>query len=129
MSSTQATASPFPASGTTVTLRGDANPGIFWYWNCDPSEAMTTRQLTAMRDAGFRSVCLHPMPQNFRPSDFHAGMRIAYLGQRYFQHFRRVVDECRRLGLLLILYDEGGWPSGTACGKVSGATRNSPPGC
>lgn len=118
MSSTQATASPFPASGTTVTLRGDANPGIFWYWNCDPSEAMMTRQLTAMRDAGFRSVCLHPMPQNFRPSDFHAGMRIAYLGQRYFQHFRRVVDECRRLGLLLILYDEGGWPSGTACGKV-----------
>ena len=103
MSSTQTTASPFPAGGPAVTLRGDANPGIFWYWNCDPSEAMTTRQLTAMRDAGFRSVCLHPMPQNFRPNDFYAGMRIAYLGQRYFQHFRRVVDECRRLGLLLIL--------------------------
>lgn len=99
-------------------LPGNANPGIFWYWNCDPSEAMIMRQLAAIRDAGFRSVCLHPMPQNFRPHDFLAGMRISYLGKRYFQYFRRVVAECRRLGLLLILYDEGGWPSGTACGRV-----------
>lgn len=110
----------FPACGTReFPVDGsDANPGIFWYWNCDPSEAMIARQLAAIRDAGFRSVCLHPMPQNFRPHDFHAGMRIAYLGKRYFQLFRRVVAECRRLGLLLILYDEGGWPSGTACGGV-----------
>ena len=52
------------------------NPGIFWYWNCDPSEAVITRQLTEIRDAGFRSVSLHPMPDSFRKRDFFAGMRI-----------------------------------------------------
>ena len=94
------------------------NPGIFWYWNCDPSEAVITRQLTEIRDAGFRSVSLHPMPDSFRKRDFFAGMRIPYLGKRYFRLFRFVVSECRRLGLIMILYDEGGWPSGTACGGV-----------
>lgn len=94
------------------------NPGIFWYWNCDPSEAMITRQLTEIRDAGFRSVSLHPMPDKFRKRDFFAGMRIPYLGKRYFRLFRFAVSECRRLGLSMILYDEGGWPSGTVCGEV-----------
>lgn len=94
------------------------NPGIFWYWNCDPDERMISRQLTEIRDAGFRSVCLHPMPDHFRKSDFFAGMRLSYLGTRYFRLFRFAVSECRRLGLILILYDEGGWPSGTACGAV-----------
>jgi hypothetical protein len=94
------------------------NPGIFWYWNCDPSEAVITRQLTEIRDAGFRSVSLHPMPDLFRKRDFFAGMRIPYLGKRYFRLFRFAVSECRRLGLIMILYDEGGWPSGTACGGV-----------
>ena len=30
----------------------------------------------------------------------------------------RWLDECRKHGLKLCLYDEGGWPSGGACGKV-----------
>lgn len=100
------------------------NPAIFWYWNTDLSEAGIARQLNGIRDAGFRSVSIHPMPAAFGPKLFFGkGMRIPYLGKTYFRRFRFAVEVCRRLGLRMTLYDEGGWPSGGACGEV---VRNDP---
>lgn len=54
----------------------NAMPGIFWYWNADPTPNGIRRQLTQIRAAGFRSVYLHPMPDNFRKSDFKSGMKM-----------------------------------------------------
>ncbi len=96
----------------------DRNLGIFWYWNSDLTKEIITRQLQQIRDAGFRSVCIHPMPDSFRKNDFLAGMKIPYPGKRYFSLIRFAVYECKRLNLFVTLYDEGGWPSGTACGKI-----------
>lgn len=88
-------------------------PGIFWYWNANPSPGGIRRQLTAMRDAGFRCVYLHPMPDSYHKDFFFQGMGTAYLGKRFFELARVMLDECRRLGLTMMLYDEGGWPSGS----------------
>lgn len=96
----------------------NAMPGIFWYWNADPTPNGIRRQLTQIRAAGFRSVYLHPMPDNFRKSDFKSGMKMRYLGRKFFRLARTAVDECRRLGLRFMIYDEGGWPSGTANGEL-----------
>lgn len=87
-------------------------PGIFWYWNSDPSPAGIRKQLAHMRDVGYRCVYLHPMPDNYHKYFFYKGMKIAYLGKRYFELARVMRDECRKLGLTMMLYDEGGWPSG-----------------
>ena len=93
------------------------NPAVFWFWNTDLSETGIAGQLKEIRNAGFRSVCIHPMPEAFDESHFfRKGMRMKYLGTGYFSRFRFAVRECRRLGLSLTLYDEGGWPSGSACG-------------
>ncbi len=89
------------------------NPGIFWYWNANPTPAGIRRQLKSIKDAGFRCVYLHPMPDNFRKQHFFKGMTLPYLGKKYFQMVHAMLEECRSLGLAMMLYDEGGWPSGS----------------
>ncbi len=92
--------------------------GTFWYWNADPTSAGIRRELEAMKLAGYACVYIHPMPDHFRKNDFFQGMKIEYLGKKYFDLFRIAVAECKRLGLALMLYDEGGWPSGGVVGKL-----------
>jgi len=87
-------------------------PGIFWYWNDNPTPTKIRRQLKTMKDAGYRTVYLHPMPETYHKFDFFAGMKTPYLGKRYFEYARMMLDECRKLGLVMMPYDEGGWPSG-----------------
>lgn len=96
----------------------ELNPGIFWYWNSDPTPGGIRRQLKSMKEAGFRCVYLHPMPDSFRKQNFFQGMTLAYLGRGYFQFARVMLEECRSLGLAMMLYDEGGWPSGSALGTL-----------
>ena len=86
--------------------------GIFWYWNADPSPGGIRRQLEQIRTAGFECVYLHPMPDSFHKSNFFQGMKIPYLGEKYFALAGIMLEECRRLKLSMMLYDEGGWPSG-----------------
>lgn len=92
--------------------------GTFWYWNADPTPAGIRRELEAMKQAGYECVYIHPMPDHFRKGDFFAGMTVEYLGKKYFELIRAALAECRRLGLALMLYDEGGWPSGGVVGKL-----------
>ncbi len=93
--------------------------GTFWYWNADPTPAGIRRELEAMKQAGYECVYIHPMPENFRKGDFFAGMTVEYLGKKYFDLVRVALAECKRLGLALMLYDEGGWPSGGVVGKLA----------
>src|SRR6185437_13161566 len=41
-----------------------------------------------------------------------------YLSDEYFSRYRLAMDEAKRLGMKAWLYDEGGWPSGSATGRV-----------
>ena len=41
-----------------------------------------------------------------------------YLTPPYFEEYRYAVKRAKEKGMLMWLYDEGGWPSGGACGKV-----------
>ena len=90
------------------------SPGIFWLWNSDPSEKEIRRQIRAFAEAGFRSVYLHPMPETFSPD----GMKMKYLGRKYFRLFGVALDACRENGVFLMIYDEGGWPSGSVCKEL-----------
>ena len=93
-------------------------PGPFWKWNDDPSPARIIEQLDDMKAHGVETVCLHPMPSAFRPYCFGVGMNTEYLGEAFFDAVSFTCDRARERGMVLWLYDEGGWPSGTACGKV-----------
>ena len=86
--------------------------GTFWYWNSDPAPGGIRRQLKSMKDAGYDCVYIHPMPDSFHKYNFFQGMKIPYLGEKYFQLVKLALAECKKLGLYMMLYDEAGWPSG-----------------
>lgn len=87
--------------------------GIFWYWNATPTSSGIKRQLEAIASAGFSCVYIHPMPDDFHKHNFFCGMKCRYLGKKYFSLVRYALEESKRLGLAFMLYDEGGWPSGS----------------
>ena len=93
-------------------------PVMFWCWNDDLDQAQVRWQLAQMREAGCGAVVIHPMPDRFRQRDFIAGMKTPYLSDQFFRWVRLAVQEAKRLGLYVWLYDEGGWPSGHALYQV-----------
>ena len=93
-------------------------PAYFWMIN-DATDRETLRaQLEDMRRHDARSVLFHPMPAEFRPATMGTRMAPPYLSEAFFATVRDVVAHCRELGLNYWLYDEGGWPSGGAAGRV-----------
>ena len=70
-----------------------------WFWNDDLEEGELIRQLHAFHDAGFGGVLPHARVGLSR--------RVGYLTDEFFRLMRLVVDEAARLGMKVILYDEG----------------------
>jgi hypothetical protein len=93
-------------------------PGYFWLWNDPLEERLLIEQLQDMAGHDARSVCMLPMPHGFRPQSTNNHMDPDYLTPEYFERVRIAVEETNRLGMNWWLYDEGGWPSGRAFGKV-----------
>jgi hypothetical protein len=93
-------------------------PAIFWFWNDSITPDQIDRMLDDFLAKGIRAVYLHPMPQSFRPADFFGGMTVDYLSKEFFDLVDHATEAMRRRGMILWLYDEGGWPSGTAGGEV-----------
>ena len=81
-----------------------------WFWNDDLQEAVLLDQLHAFYEAGFGGVAPHPR--------LGLSRRVGYLTDEYFRLLRLVVAEAARLGMKIILYDEGSYPSGSANGAV-----------
>ena len=59
-----------------------------------------------------------PMPHAFRPDSTNNSLAPDYLTSGYLERVGEAVGEAARLGMTWWLYDEGGWPSGQAVGKV-----------
>lgn len=86
------------------------SPKPMWFLNGDLTEAELTRQLEDFLAHGVKGVILHPrigVPRS-----------LPYMGERFLQLMRHAVSECARLGMHVILYDEGMYPSGSANGQV-----------
>lgn len=98
-------------------------PGYFWLWNDVLDESVLIEQLRDMREHNARSVCVLPMPREFRPDSTNNQLDVSYLSDEFFHRVKIAVKEAKRLGINYWLYDEGGWPSGEACGQV---TRDHP---
>lgn len=93
-------------------------PALFWFWNQTPTTRQIDGQLDAILEKGFRAIYIHPMPQSFRPDDFHGGMTVEYLSPAFFDLIAYTCQAMSRRNMILWLYDEGGWPSGVAGGAV-----------
>jgi hypothetical protein len=96
-------------------------PAYFWMWNGPLQPDVLKRQLQDMAAHEAKNVCTLPMPRDFRPDSAANRMDVDYLSPEYFERVKVAVDEAARLGMHYWLYDEGGWPSGQATGRVLGA--------
>lgn len=85
-------------------------PIPFWFLNGDLSEEELQRQLEDFAVHGVYGVVLHPR--------MGLPARIKYLEESFFYYIRVIVKKAAELGMKVVLYDEGMYPSGSACGKV-----------
>ena len=108
-------------SGAWAAPTEDAlfSPGYFWMWNAPLDATCLNGQLEVMASNGLQAVCAHPFPKDFRHGAFSSEMAPDYLTDGYLKAFAGAVRKAGDLGMHMWLYDEGGWPSGGACGKVA----------
>jgi hypothetical protein len=81
-----------------------------WFWNDDVEEGELLRQLREFQAMGCGGIMPHPR--------IGLARRVGYLTPEYFRLVRVVVEEAARLGMKVVLYDEGSYPSGSAQGQV-----------
>ncbi|MDR3167967.1 MAG: hypothetical protein LBT93_08485 [Treponema sp.] len=86
------------------------SPFPFWFWNDALDKAEILRQIRDFKDKGVDGFVLHPR--------IGIPREVPYLSEAFFDLARTAVEEARALGMRVILYDEGMYPSGSANGQV-----------
>lgn len=93
-------------------------PVYVWVWNDICTREIIDEQLAEMCDLGIRAFYILPEPKNFRPDSMPTNLAPDYLSAEYFALCAYAVRKGKECGMHCWIYDEGGWPSGGACGKV-----------
>ena len=85
-------------------------PRNYWGWleNITPTE--TRWQIDRMAEAGLGGYVAHA----------RGGLTMPYAGQQWMDSVRAMIDQGRKYGMVSIIDDEHGWPSGFGAGKVNG---------
>lgn len=85
-------------------------PISFWSWNGEMREDEIRWQIREFKDKGFGGFFIHS----------RAGRLIPYMEEEWFQACAVAINEAEKVNLDVWLYDEDGWPSGFAGGRVNG---------
>ncbi len=93
-------------------------PVYIWVWNDICTREIIDVQLSEMLSLGIRAFYILPEPKNFRPDSMPTDLTPDYLSTEYFELCAYAVRKADKLGMHCWIYDEGGWPSGGACGEV-----------
>ena len=80
-----------------------------WAINGELNKAQLVKQLEEMRSYGFDGTIFHPRYYPGKPS---------YMGEEYLKILSEVILRAKELEMEFWIYDENGWPSGSADGKV-----------
>ena len=101
-------------------------PVFSWIWNDVLTENEIKKQIDEMYEGGIRCFYIIPEPKSFRPNSMVTNLEPDYLTYEFMEFIRLTADYAEEKGMYMWLYDEGGWPSGSASGKVAaknGSTR------
>ncbi|WPL49559.1 glycosyl hydrolase [Sphingobacterium bambusae] len=86
-------------------------PVPLWFWNNTEVMPMEIKkQMAQLQQAGYGGVSILPFGKDFKPK---------YLSEAYFEAYRVCLEEAKKLGMRVHIYDEYGFPSGTA-GDING---------
>lgn len=80
----------------------------FWSWNDKLTEKELRHQIRNMHSLGINGFFMHA----------RGGLETEYLSDEWYDAIRVSVDEAKKLGMEAWAYDENGWPSGFAGGKL-----------
>lgn len=93
-------------------------PVYIWVWNDVCTREIIDNQLAEMQNLGIRAFYILPEPKEFRPNSMPTNLEPEYLSDEYAELCLYAFEQGKKLGMNCWIYDEGGWPSGSACGKV-----------
>ena len=82
----------------------------FWFWNDELNEAELLRQIAEFEAHGVHGFVIHMrvgLPRS-----------IGWMSDRMLHFMRVVIEEAARRQMIVFLYDEGMYPSGSSCGQV-----------
>lgn len=82
----------------------------FWFWNDDITKEGIRTSLVDFQEKGIDGVIIHPR--------IGLSKEIGYLTEPFFERVSYAVEQAEILGMKIILYDEGMYPSGAAHGKI-----------
>ncbi|MBO5359271.1 MAG: hypothetical protein J6B25_00365 [Clostridia bacterium] len=94
-------------------------PVYVWVWNDVCTREIIDEQLAEMQNLGIRAFYILPEPKDFRPDSMPTNLTPDYLTDDFFELCNYAIKRGKALGMNCWIYDEGGWPSGSACGKVT----------
>ena len=94
------------------------SPFYSWVWNAPVTKEETDRQLDEFVKLGIKAFYIIPEPKTFRPSTMPTMLEPDYLTEPYYEAYAYALKSAFSRGLVAWIYDEGGWPSGGACGRV-----------
>lgn len=83
-------------------------PMPLWFINGEFTTEGIHRQMKDAKKAGFTGVS--PLPR--------VDVQPSFLSDAYFERYRDILDTAQELGMEVILYDDAGFPSGMAGGKM-----------
>ena len=105
-------------------LNNEYYPAYSWIWNDCITEEGIRNGLDDMLLANIRNIYVIPESKNFRPSYMPTYMEPDYLTEEYFRLFAYASKEAEKRGMQVWIYDEDGWPSGSAGGKTAENLEN-----
>ena len=85
-------------------------PLPFWSWNARLDVSESREQIMQMEQAGMGGFFIHA----------RGGLTTAYLEEEWFENVAASIRSAADAGLDAWIYDENGWPSGSASGKIYG---------
>ncbi len=80
----------------------------FWSWNDRLEEEELRKQIRNMKSLGMNGFFMHA----------RSGLTTEYMSDEWFRAIEVCIDEAKKLGMEAWSYDENGWPSGFAGGKL-----------
>ena len=94
-------------------------PAAFWFWNDRLDVERLVADLEAMHARGLSQVVIHARRGLAGgPAGNGVGDAQVYLSTAWFDAVERVVERAAELDVVVWLYDDLDWPSGTAGGRV-----------
>lgn len=82
----------------------------FWFWNDELTKEKLAQQIASFEERGVYGFTIHP--RIGLPED------CGWMSAKLLDMMRFALEEARRRGMFVMLYDEGMYPSGSSAGQV-----------